>query len=411
MPTTIFEVFVPGGQPTVTYNPRQDLRLEDRISEYLRSGHQVLSISGPTKSGKTVLVRKVLGENGIRIPGASITSGDDFWVRLGYHLGVFEDETAQLAHQETDLGATSVTGSVAAAGAEMTRDSSDTVTRGRVQSRRVPGELAASNRLRERRTPIIIDDFHYVPRDTQLAIVRGLKDLIFEGLPVILISVPHRAYDAVRVEREMTGRVVQLQIPLWTPEELERIAHDGFDALNLELDSAIVADLAEQAFGSPHLMQDFCLAIGRENGISEAPRARARLRAPDRDAFFRSRAESTSRTEFDRLARGPRTRSDRKARGLKSGGELDIYGAVLEAIAHCGPKTEITYEELRGALREILHGPDVPQLHEVTRVLEKLDEIAHGSEAGEPVVDWDVEFTTLHITDPFFAYFLRWGDR
>jgi hypothetical protein len=28
---------------------------------------------------------------------------------------------------------------------------------------------------------------------------------------------------------------------------------------------------------------------------------------------------------------------------------------------------------------------------------------------GEPVLDYDVELSTLFIADPFFAYYLRWG--
>jgi len=66
---------------------------------------------------------------------------------------------------------------------------------------------------------VVIDDFHYMPQHVQLGIVRGLKDLVFQGLGVVLAAVPHRAYDAVRVEKEMTGRVVQLPIDFWSEEE------------------------------------------------------------------------------------------------------------------------------------------------------------------------------------------------
>lgn len=41
------QVFVAGGLPTVTYNPRADLRLEDRLRDYLDERHKILSVSGP----------------------------------------------------------------------------------------------------------------------------------------------------------------------------------------------------------------------------------------------------------------------------------------------------------------------------------------------------------------------------
>ena len=115
-----------------------------------------------------------------------------------------------------------------------------------------------------------------------------------------------------------------------------------------------------------------------------------------------------SKAAFDMLARGPRQRTDRKERQLKSGSVTDIYGAVLAAIAHTGPNTELTYEEIRAALKDVLSS-DSPQRHEVTRILEEMTKIATNEIEGEPVVDYDVELGKLYISDPYFAFFLRWG--
>jgi hypothetical protein len=93
---------------------------------------------------------------------------------------------------------------------------------------------------------------------------------------------------------------------------------------------------------------------------------------------------------------------------MKDGTETDIYGAVLAAIASTGPVTELAYEQLRAALRDVLSG-DLPQLHEVTRVLLAMSKIAREQIAGEPVLDYDEAYKTLHISDPFFAFYLRWG--
>ena len=43
------------------------------------------------------------------------------------------------------------------------------------------------------------------------------------------------------------------------------------------------------------------------------------------------------------------------------------------------------------------------------RVLQQMSKIAREKIEGEPVVDYDAELETLYISDPFFAYFLRWG--
>ena len=77
------QVFIAGGQPTITYNARASLKLEAKLKSYLVTGHKALSVTGPTKSGKTVLCRKVIPKDeGIWINGGEISSEQDFWDRI-----------------------------------------------------------------------------------------------------------------------------------------------------------------------------------------------------------------------------------------------------------------------------------------------------------------------------------------
>jgi hypothetical protein len=406
------EVFVPGGLPTVTYNPRTALRLEERARDYLDERHRILSLSGPTKSGKTVLLRSILrGVDAVWSSGGEVGSVGEFWAFVADQLGIFPDEafsghSGRTASTDQRGG---LRGTVLGAGAdaEIGRGRSDETVRGGSQARSRPTMAAAKEALLSRTPPIVIDDFHYLDRDVQAEIVRSLKDLVFEGVPVVLASVPHRAFDAVRVEREMTGRVEQLTINFWEEDELLGIASNGFAALNLLDEDDLARRLAEESFSSPFLMQDFCLELCKANGFRFAADAPSHLEAPEWESFFRARASSASQTAFDMLARGPRQRRDRIERRLKDGRVTDIYGVVLEGIAYTGPLTKLTYEELRGAIRDIVADP--PQRQEVTRVLEEMSKIAREQIEGEPVVDYDAELATLFISDPFFAYYLRWG--
>lgn len=94
---------------------------------------------------------------------------------------------------------------------------------------------------------------------------------------------------------------------------------------------------------------------------------------------------------------------------ISEGGTADIYGVVLKALSTLAPGLEtVEYEKLRAAIRQILHETP-PQAHEVTRVLERMAEIAASDEASTPVIDWEKEEQKLHITDPFFAFYLKWG--
>ena len=64
---------------------------------------------------------------------------------------------------------------------------------------------------------------------------------------------------------------------------------------------------------------------------------------------------------------------------------------------------------IRTAIREV-SASTIPQLHEVARVLKHMATIAATDQSSTPVIDFEEEEKKLHITDPFFAFYLRWGE-
>jgi hypothetical protein len=411
MHSSIYEVFVVGGLPRVTYVAREALELERRLREYLDERYKILSLAGPTKSGKTVLVRHLVPD-AVELPGAGIDSIETFWATLVDELGGYPEETRERSEQDSTADERSGGGGVnAIVKADLHASKTVSQADGKRQAftRKRPDSRVARERLAADRDAVIfIDDFHYILPDVQLPIVRALKAPVFDGTRVILASVPHRAFDAVRVEKEMTGRVQPLEIPLWSERDLRGIAAQGFEALNVGAPTPVVNRMAAESFGSPLLMQDFCLQFCKENGVGKRQEARKLLKAPDDFAgFFRDRATGASKTAFDLLAQGPRQRADRLQRLFADGRRGDIYEGVLAAIAATGPTTNLPYEQLRTSLRNVL-GEEAPQRHEVTRVLDQMTKIAKKIE-GEPVIEYDEEYDMIYLSDPFFAFYLRWG--
>jgi hypothetical protein len=409
VPVKVGDVFVPGGLPGVTYVPRADLQLEAQVQDYLEERYKVLSLSGPTKSGKTVLVKRV-APDALWVSGGDVSTVTDFWKVLVDRLDGWIEVEKQRAKTDSESVTAAVEGGLSAgivkagaSGGTQTTALDERVHT--VRRDRLPAQVAADLLLLTKPV-IVLDDFHYLGAPEQLKVVRGLRSLVFEGVPVILLSVPHRVYDAVRAEPEMTGRVVPLGIPFWSDDDLRMIAAQGFEALNVTAAPATVGRLVQESFGSPFLMQDFCLELCKENGVREEQEESFELQPTDWDSFFHRRADATAKLAFERLARGPRVRTKRIPRELRDGRTVDIYNLVLEAIAHTGPKTTLTDTELRESIRDIMAG-EPPKSHEVTRVLEEMTSIARKGK-GEPVVDYIADERQLHIADPFFAYYLRW---
>ncbi len=411
----VTEVFVPGGLPKHTYVARAGRDLESRISSSRENLCKIMTVTGATKCGKTVLVRKVIPrEDAVWIDGGSVQSTNDFWDLVSDQLEVVEGEeesSVETSSKEISSEFSAQAGALLAKGGlkwspKTGSQLSSSTTRKRSLSQK--GQALAA--LRRTQRPVVIDDFHYLRREIQGDVTRVLKPLVFEGIPVIYIAIPHRRFDAVKVEREMNGRVENVQVPTWEVSELKEIAQLGFPLLNIEPEILTSIRLAKEAQGSPHLMQEFCKKICFKSGLEETA-LKPRFIDPTfpYEQIFREVAEELGKNIFERLARGPRTRTDRKARKLKTGHETDIYRVVLIGLAELKPGVEtIEYEPLRASIRGILN-EGLPQANEVSRVLEQMAKISSTDESSVPVIDYEKDERKLHITDPFFAFFLRWG--
>src|SRR5271166_483767 len=410
------DVFVPGGFPRYTYNPRAELQLEQRLSEARDNLCKLVTVTGQTKSGKTVLTKKVFPrEEAVWVDGGIVSAEEDFWQTIVEQLDLFQSTERQ---KSTDVqgeiggkGSVEANLIVAKGAGELNSKVSfgrgSTTTTGQIISSRV----AAIKGLSVNKIPLVVDDFHYIPREMQGGIIRALKPLVFEGLPVVIIAIPHRRYDAMKVEKEMTGRISAVDIQPWSESELQYIPNIGFSLLGYAPTSDLTKMLASQSIGSPHLMQDFCRGICSAVDLQSSG---VKIEIPVSDdqiqAVYKNVAETIGRPMFEKLARGPRQRSDRLPRLLKGGKTVDIYKLVLHGLAHLRPGlVSIEYEELRAAIRDVSSG-SIPQLQEIARVLKHMSTIAATDQSSTPVLDFEEEDKKLHVTDPFFAFYLRWGE-
>ena len=276
---------------------------------------------------------------------------------------------------------------------------------------------------------LIIDDFHFVSRALQRQVVRSLKHPVFKGLTVVVISTSHRLLDVILAEPNMDGRAAGLKVAMWSDEELAFIADEGFKALNLtDPDGSITQMLIKNSFGSPHLMQKFCKAICRLNGIRYRAEPIVALEGPeDWDKFFRDQVEGIAERWFDRLLRGPQERGNSRTKwARRKGGEADNYVLVMEAVALADDGFVISKDRIKMLVDSIATG-DSPPADKTTRVLQRISKIASRpledeapsedelDDSAQGESNFVLEFvdegpnSKLHITDPFFAYYLRWG--
>lgn len=393
------DVFVAGGMPSYTYVDRKNLNLEKSLRDELSEGHKVIAVTGPTKSGKTVLCKKVIGDdNSVWVDAGQIEKSEDFWGAL---LAALDLPSEVVEKEEASISA----------GIRALFTLKSELTEGRSIKFASPNKKTLLTLMREREMVLVVDDFHYLNDALQTEIIRSLKSEVFLGLKAILIAVPHRAFDAISAEPEMEGRYSHIEIPEWSMSDLRRIAETGFTLLGLNVEAGTVDKFCAESIGSPLLMQRFCsrLCLRYDFQETRSPSIDLRPTSMVLDEIFRGVAKQFGFPTFERLAKGPQSRSRRNPRRLRDdSGSLDIYQAILVAVGRTGPKSKLHHDEIRDAMKSLLRDADLPQKHEVSNALGQMEAIAREKLKGEPVMEWSKDY--LYLTNPFLMFYMRWAD-
>lgn len=442
-PLLTSDVFNPGQFPTYTYRPRA--AEEQAITKWWDDRGQILVVNGPSKTGKTVLVQKLLGQhNPIWIDGHGLTSADTLWARVADQLGLFT--AVERGSVDGDQGTAVLEAQVGLGSSHLKQGAAyskkiETDTRVSVER---PVESVVREAILATERPLVIDDIHFVPRRAQEEIIKALKPLVSgsataKGRRVVFISIGNRVINVLTNLTDMRGRMLPLPVAYWDVDDLATIAHDGFAKLHVvDPEGGLARKLAEQSFGSPQLMQQLCreLCAGEPNRVREAASEVTELQEPgDWKSFFQAQLLQDIKGWVTKLAKGPETRgSDRNSVPLKDGRSVDGYQMVLIAVASTGPKLELSKDELRIAMGNIVDKTPPPRtvptaiiqnmsLIAATKLLEKipsLQALRKEVEAGydpysqadlQPVLEYrDTGATSVFlITDPFFAFYLAWG--
>lgn len=409
------DVFTPGHFPTLTF---VDDHLQEKAS-YLRgaieAGSLIVSISGPSKSGKTVFIEKELGkDNLIHITGAGIDSADKLWSRVFDIVGLslVAESTQTKSFTGTFSGKAGGeagflvkgTGEVAASGAwGETTATKETAPKDLLQQ--------AIKELRGSGFFLFIDDFQYVAESAKPELANQLKECIRQGLNVVVAAVPYHSDDVIRSNSDLRGRMLRLDFSFWQGDVLGKIARKGFAELGLDVNETLISRLVAEAAGSPQLMQALCLNLCFEKGVYEKLDVFDRVEN-DTDFFQKICKRTALMTDFSTavslMKDGPKTRGTvRHVHPTHLHGDLDVYHLVLQALAADPPLLTFRYQTLTDRIKAICKG-EGPAGSSVTGACHHMAKIANDSE-NSSIMEWDSEYDVLDIRDPYLLFYLRWA--
>lgn len=187
------------------------------------------------------------------------------------------------------------------------------------------------------------------------------------------------------------------------------IPERGFAALDVKSKDALNKAICAEGFGNPLLVQEICSELCLKSGIRRKEDAQQAIDAHLLNSALEEIAQSKGFPKYRKLKAGPDARKKRQPRALKDGTAEDKYSAILTAIANVGPKSRTSYDEIRGALQNLLVTSSMPAKHEITSALINMSKIAKEKIEGEPPLEWVSAEDSLVITDPFLLFYMKWA--
>lgn len=410
----INEVFRPNSMPSYTYINRlqNHIAYEKKLQRALEQPGKIVSIVGGSKTGKTVLFRKVVAkEKLVEISGSQIGHPEDFWKLIAEKLNLPNEISVMDVSNETNgenKAFSSKISFVGFVGFDISRN--DGKTEGK--SENITKKITLNNTvimqiLIDNGYVLVIDDFHYINTETQKYLARTLKAEIFNGLKAILLSLPHRSDDIIKRNPDLIGRVAFIELTPWTREELREIASKGFEFLGMKLTEEILSYIAEESAVSPQLMQENCLNLAyliEDNNLTDVSKE-------DVQTAFKETAQSYPNyiEVFENVLRGPtKGKSKRKQYALSNGKSADIYEVILLAIALDPPELKISIENIKKRVASIIGEAKVPPNPNFIQHIGHAERIIKKSLNNADTIEW--KNSALYVIDPFLLFFLRWDD-
>jgi hypothetical protein len=409
----VADVFKTIGQPSITYVKRDSGRLEKQLRDALNERGQLCLITGPSKTGKTTLYKEILSERGdvpLVVQCDRSLTVDMVWRKALESVNFERIEGETSGNTKSIAGEIEVEGGLGwkwlakAAGrlqASAANDTSEGETRSRILAD--PGPDLLIPLLKSTRYVLVIEDFHYLLDAEKVTLFQQWKRFIDNEVSVIILGTTHRAVDIANSNKDLLGRISQIDVGHWSLADLTRICHQGFDYLKTSLSNDIAKFICTEAAGLPIIVQQVCQNLFTSRDLVTVAQARRATWTPKKDDT-RSSLHLVARQQYTQfesyygtLISGPRE-SARKYRTY----ELILACFTLDPVKFSLKRYEI--DQRLGKMS--LSAEDMPPAASLNSTLGALKTFQE--RRGFELLEWRPAENILYIIEPAFLFYVRW---
>lgn len=385
-----------------------DTKLVDNLT---RNKHLV--IFGSSKQGKTSLRKHALTEADCIVAHCSNkwTIADintAILKRAGFELTQSSSKTATGKSKIFAKITASFFGSGAEGGAESEREKSLQTTTAPLEldPEDVNDIISALNSIKFSKY-IVLEDFHYLPVETQKDFSVALKAFHEESkYCFIIVGVWLEENRLTVYNGDLTGRISSINADKWEESELRKVISEGERLLNIKFNDEFIDELILNCFGSVYIVQEACHQCCINSGIFETQKEKVTIGSQQEADEIIDIVVSQQTGRFNsfitQFSDGFQTTT------------LEMFKWLLF------PILTSSIEDLRAGLkynkiREILaaNHPEKEQLNpgNITQALQSTAALQVKKEVKPIILDYDQTNLRLRVVDSGFLIWLNKQDR
>ncbi len=238
----------------------------------------------------------------------------------------------------------------------------------------------------------VLEDFHKIDEPERAKLSQVMKVFMdmaddYSTLKIVAIGAVDTARQVVEYDPEMRNRVAEINVPLMSSDEIEKIIEKGQHLLNVNFGREVISSIASYSSGMASVCHHLCLNACTTKEIYETQEEQVRideLALQEALSTYLEESSDTLKKAFDIAFKQDRAR------------KYDNKKLIIKALSQFGPE---------GALRSEIFGkikvgePDYPQGN-LTIYLEQLC-----SEQAVPVMRHDTSSGRYAFSDPIFRVF------
>jgi len=261
--------------------------------------------------------------------------------------------------------------------------------------------------LTEAETPkyIVLEDFHYLPEETQKDFAVALKAFHeSSAFSFIVIGVWIDENRMTQHNGDLGGRVISVNVDKWDEDDLRRVISAGAELLDVEFDPSFIDAVVRSAMDSVWIVQEACKLACEAAGVFQTQNGKTQVTG-DGVALVKQVVDSDS-ARFNGFL-------THFADGFKAT-RLDMYRWLLYAVVTADPgslESGISYNEISKVINAA-HPEEKINLGNITLSLAAISTLQVNKLAVKPIVlDYDQTARRLAVVDRSFLVWLQHQQR